>query len=97
MSFNHKHSLGLVNTSQRPVLDDSHIRRTLRDDHRMNYYDRLQLNMQRERTRINSAPIIKKRDLKGSINHEPPMITTKKLNFHTYSLNHSVVPINSKI
>lgn len=72
-------------------------RRTIRDDKRMNFYDRLQLEMQKERTRINSAPIIKKRDLKGTINHEKPTITTKKLNYHTYSLNHSVVPINSKI
>ena len=72
-------------------------RRTIRDDKRMNFYDRLQLEMQKERTRINSAPIIKKRDLKGTINHEKPPITTKKLNYHTYSLNYSVVPINSKI
>lgn len=53
-------------------------RRTIRDDKRMNFYDRLQLEMQKERTRINSAPIIKKRDLKGTINHEKPPITTKK-------------------
>lgn len=54
-------------------------------------------NKQREGTRINSAQIIKKRDIKGSINHESPQITTKRLNFHIYSLNHLVVPINRKI
>ena len=70
---------------------------TLRDSNKMNYYDRLRLQMQKERTRINSSPIIKKYNLKGSINHEKAQITTKKMNYHTYTLNHSVVPNNSKI
>ena len=72
-------------------------KRTLHDDKRMNHYDRLQLKMQKERTRINSAPIVKKYEDKGNIQHEPQISTTKKLNFHTYSLNHSVVPICAKI
>ena len=72
-------------------------KRTLRDSNKMNYYDRLRLQMQKERTRINSSPIIKKYNLKGSINHEKAQITTKKMNYHTYTLNHSVVPNNSKI
>ena len=72
-------------------------RRTLRDSNKMNYYERLRLQMQKERTRINSSPIIKKYNLKGSINHEKAQITTKKMNYHTYTLNHSVVPNNSKI
>ena len=72
-------------------------KRALHDDSRRNYYDRLQLKMQKERTRINSAPTVKKYEDKGNIQHEPQVSTTKKLNFHTYSLNHSVVPICSKI
>ena len=72
-------------------------KRALHDDNRRNYYDKLQLKMQKERTRINSAPTVKKYEDKGNIQHEPQVSTTKKLNFHTYSLNHSVVPICSKI
>ena len=72
-------------------------KRAMRDDKRMNYYDRLQHNAQKERTRLNSAPTIKKCDSKGDIRHEAQVSTTKKLNFHTYSLNHSVVPRCSKI
>lgn len=72
-------------------------KRTIHDDKRMNHYDRLQLKMQKERTRINSAPTVKKYEDKGSIQHEPQVSTTKKLNFHTYSLNHSVVPRCDKI
>ena len=72
-------------------------KRTLQDSNKMNYYERLRLQMQKERTRINSSPIIKKYNLKGSINHEKAQITTKKMNYHTYTLNHSVVPNNSKI
>ena len=72
-------------------------KRAMRDDKRMNYYDRLQHNAQKERTRLNSAPTIKKCDSKGDIRHEAQISTTKKLNFHTYSLNHSVVPRCDKI
>ena len=72
-------------------------KRALHDDSRRNHYDRLQLKMQKERTRINSAPTVKKYEDKGNIQHEPQVSTTKKINFHTYSLNHSVVPICSKI
>lgn len=72
-------------------------KRTLRDENRMNHYDRLQLKMQKERTRINSAPTVKKYEDKGNIQHEPQVSTTKKMNFHTFSLNHSVVPKCSKI
>ena len=72
-------------------------KRAMRDDKRMNYYDRLQHNAQKERTRLNSAPTIKKCDSKGDIRHEAQVSTTKKLNFHTYSLNHSVVPRCDKI
>lgn len=71
--------------------------RTVHDDKRMNHYDRLQLHMQKERTRINSAPTVKKYEDKGNISHEPIPPTTKKINFHTYSLNHSVIPINQRI
>ena len=72
-------------------------KRAVRDDKRMNYYDRLHNKMQRERTRIISAPTIKKYDSKGDIQHEPQVSTVKKVNFHTYSLNHSVVPRCDKI
>ncbi len=72
-------------------------KRTLHDENRRNHYDRLQLKMQKERTRINSGPTVKKYEDKGNIQHEPQVSTTKKINFHTYSLNHSVVPICSKI
>lgn len=65
-------------------------KRTLQDSKKMNYYDRLRLQMQKERTRINSSPIIRKYNFKGSINHEKAQITTKKKkNYHTYTLNHS--------
>lgn len=64
-------------------------KRTLQDSKKMNYYDRLRLQMQKERTRINSSPIIRKYNFKGSINHEKAQITTKKMNYHTYTLNHS--------
>ena len=72
-------------------------KRTLHDNNRMNHYDRLQLKMQKERTRINSGPTVKKYEDKGNIQHESQVSTTKKVNFHTFSLNHSVVPICSKI
>lgn len=84
-------------------------RRAIRDDKRMNHYDRLQLKMQKERTKINSAPTIKKYEDKGDIRHESPPKTTQnvilgtnrsypqKLNYHTYSLNHSIIPMNQKI
>ena len=84
-------------------------KRTLHDNNRMNHYDRLQLKMQKERTRINSGPTVKKYEDKGNIQHESQVSTTqnvvlgqngylpKKINFHTFSLNHSVVPICAKI
>lgn len=56
-------------------------KRTIHDDKRMNHYDRLQLKMQKERTRINSAPTVKKYEDKGSIQHEPQVSTTKKIEF----------------
>ena len=66
-------------------------KRAMHDDKRMNYYDHLQYNAQKERTKINSAPTIKKYNAKGNIRHEPQTPTTKPVNYHTYALNHSVV------
>ena len=66
-------------------------KRAMHDDKRMNYYDHLQYNAQKERTKINSAPTIKKYATKGDIRHEPQTPTTKPVNYHTYALNHSVV------
>lgn len=72
-------------------------RRTIRDDKHKNHFDHLQQYMQRERTRINSAPAVKKYYEKGNIFHEPPPRTNKPINFHSITLNHSTVPINIKI
>ena len=72
-------------------------RRTLHDDKHKNHFDHLQLHMQRERTRINSGPTVKIINGKGSINHEELPNTTKPINFHSISLNHSTVPCNKKI
>lgn len=69
--------------------------RTLHDDKHMNYYDRLRLKAQKERTIINSAPTIKKMEERGCIFHEPPPKTAKPINFHSIALNHSVVPRNN--
>ena len=55
------------------------------------HYDHLQYNAQKERTKINSAPTIKKYNAKGDIRHESQTPTTKPVNYHTYALNHSVV------
>ena len=66
-------------------------KRAIHDDKRMNYYDHLQYNAQKERTKINSAPTIKKYNTKGDIRHESQTPTTKPVNYHTYALNHSVV------
>lgn len=68
--------------------------RTLHDDKHMNHYDRLQRDMQRKRTVINSAPTLTKYTEKGNINHEPPIKTTAP-NYHSTTLNHSVVTRNN--
>ena len=69
--------------------------RTIHDDKHMNYYDRLRLKAQKERTIVNSAPTVKKYEAKGSIVHEPPPKTAKPINFHSITLNHSVVTKNN--
>ena len=71
--------------------DLASLRSYVHDNKRMNYYDHLQYNAQKERTKINSAPTIKKYATKGDIRHEPQTPTTKPVNYHTYALNHSVV------
>lgn len=70
-------------------------KRAIHDEKRMNHYDRLSREMQKKRTDITTSPTIKKYDNKGSIQHEPQTSTTKKMNFHTYTLNHSVVTKNN--
>ena len=60
-------------------------KRAIHDNKRMNHYDRLQLKMQKELTKINSGPTVKKYEDKGNIQHEPQVSTTKKVNFHTFS------------
>lgn len=72
-------------------------RRAIHDDKHKNYYDYLQQNAQRERTRLNSAPTIRKYSDRGNIFHEPQIKTNKPVNFHSISLNHSTVPCNRKI
>ena len=69
--------------------------RTIHDDKHTNYYDRLRLKAQKERTIVNSAPTVKKYEEKGSIVHEPPAKTAKPINFHSITLNHSTVPRNN--
>ena len=71
--------------------------RTIHDEKHQNHFDRLRLDMQRRRTSINSAPIVKKYEEKGDIRHEPPPSTTKSINFHTITLNHSTVARNNRI
>lgn len=71
--------------------------RTLHDDKHKNYFDRLRLEMQTRRTKINSAPTVKKYEEKGDIRHEPQPSTTKFINFHTITLNSSTVPNNRRI
>ncbi len=70
-------------------------RRTLHDSKHQNYFDRQRLKQQKERTRKNSAPTVKKFEEKGCINHELPPKTAQPLNFHMLSLNHSVVTKNN--
>ena len=41
--------------------------RTVHDDKHKNYFDRLQLTMQKNRTKINSAPTVKCYNEKGNI------------------------------
>ena len=65
--------------------------RTLHDDNHKNYYDKLQRDMQRNRTNIISQPTITKYTEKGNIEHEPPIKTTAP-NYHSVTLNHSVIP-----
>lgn len=71
--------------------------RTLHDENHKNHFDRLRLDMQRKRTAINSAPIVRKYEEKGDIRHEPLPSTTKLNNFHTITLNHSTVARNNRI
>ena len=61
-------------------------KRAVHDNKRMNYYDHLQYNAQKERTKINSAPTIKKYTTKGDIRHEPQTPTTKSLSRYKISI-----------
>ena len=70
--------------------------RTLHDEKHKNYFDHLQQRMQQRRTAINSRPTLTKYTKKGNINHEPPRKTTDSRNFHSQSLNHSVIPVCDK-
>ena len=70
--------------------------RTLHDEKHKNYFDNLQQRMQQQRTVINSQPTVKKYAGRGNINHEPPRKTTDSRNFHSQSLNHSVIPVCDK-
>lgn len=69
--------------------------RVLHDEKHKNYFDRLRLSMQKERTKINSAPVVKKYEAKGNINHEPPIRTVKPVNYHEIALNHSTITRNN--
>ena len=71
--------------------------RVIHDDKHKNYFDRLQHEMQRRRTAINSRPTLTKYDKRGDINHEPPRKTTDPSNFHTQSLNHQTTLLRDKI
>mgnify|MGYP006894178069 FL=1 len=71
--------------------------RAVHDSKHKNYFNHLQLHMQKNRTKINSAPIVKKYDDKGNIQHEPNPKTVKAVNYHSSALNHSVVPMNARI
>ena len=44
--------------------------RTLHDEKHQNHFDRQRLKQQKERTKINSQPTVKKYEEKGNINHE---------------------------
>ena len=68
--------------------------RTVHDEKHKNYYDRLQQEMQRKRTAtINSQPTVTKYTQRGDINHEPARKTCNPMNYHTQSLNHSIIPL----
>ena len=69
--------------------------RALHDDKHKNHFDRLRLRMQKDRTKINSAPAVKKYEDKGDINHEPPIKTVKPVNYHGITLNHSTITRNN--
>ena len=71
--------------------------RTIHDDKHKNYFDNLQRQMQMQRTAVNSGPTLKRYTEKGNINHEQPRKTTDQRNFHTQSLNHSVIPMGNNI
>ena len=71
--------------------------RAVHDSKHKNYFNHLQLHMQKNRTKINSAPIVKKYEDKGNIQHEPHPKTVKAVNYHSSALNHSVVPMNARI
>lgn len=70
-------------------------RRTLHDDKHQNHFDKQRLKQQKERTRINSQPTVKKYEEKGNINHDPLVKTTKPLNYHLLTLNHSTISMNN--
>lgn len=69
--------------------------RTVHDENRNNHYDRLQRKMQKERTKINSAPTITKYEDRGNINHEPPIKSVRPVNYHTITLNHCSITKNN--
>ena len=70
--------------------------RAVHDENHKNHFDRMRLKMQKERTKINSQPTVKRYDEKGCLFHEKPPITTKQMNHHD-SLNHSVVVRSNNI
>ena len=69
--------------------------RVLHDEKHKNYFDRLRLSMKKERTKINSAPTVKKCESKGNINHDAPIKTVKPTNYHKITLNHSTITKNN--
>lgn len=69
--------------------------RTLHDENHQNHFDRQRLKQQKERTKINSQPTVKKYEEKGNINHESTIKTNKPVNYHMLSLNHSIITMNN--
>ena len=70
--------------------------RAVHDENHKNYFDRLQLKMQKNRTNVNSSPTVKKMFEKGCVFHEPFPKTTKPMNHHD-SRNDSVVVRSNNI
>lgn len=70
--------------------------RAVHDEKHKNYFDRLQLKIQKNRTNVNSSPTVKKMFENFCVFHEPVSMTTKIMNHHD-SLNHSLVARSNNI